>query len=181
MKEIIVDDNFLSSHDKNYIINKINKLEDLDIEILFKSDFSYTSKLRDFIAFMCDSLWIDSILKFKIILVVDELNNNAIEYWSLFWEYNKLRVIITFNDYDFKLVIEVEDTWKWKKHKTSNEMEQLWDRKLLDWFYNHSIRGRWLFLIVKNIVNRLYFKDTDVWWLVVWIEKNINYKKIDKK
>gem|GEM_PF-4444078 len=56
MKEIIVDDNFLSSHDKNYIINKINKLEDLDIEILFKSDFSYTSKLRDFIAFMCDSL-----------------------------------------------------------------------------------------------------------------------------
>lgn len=181
MKRIIVDDNFLSSYDKNYIIDKINELKDLNLEILFKSDFSYTSKLREFISFVCDSLWVDSILKFKIILVVDELNNNAIEYWSLSWEFNKLRIIVNFNENDFKLNIEVEDTWKGNKHKTSYEMLQLWERKLLEWFYNHSIRWRWLFLIVKNIVNRLYFKDTEMWWLIVWIEKNINYKKIDKK
>ncbi len=74
----------------------------------------------------------------------------------------------------YYFVIEVEDSWKWKYHKNSREMEILWEKKLKEWFKNHSsIRWRGLFLIIKNIVDDLYFKDSFTWWLIVGVKKKI--------
>jgi hypothetical protein len=70
--------------------------------------------------------------------------------------------------------IEVEDSWKWKEHKNSLEMVNIWKIKLKEWFTNNnSIRWRGLFLIIKNIVDDLYFTDSNTWWLIVWVNKKI--------
>jgi hypothetical protein len=57
------------------------------------------------------------------------------------------------------------------------EMETLRAHQLKLWYGNHeSIRWRGLFMIIVKSVDRLYFKDTKTWGLIVWIKKNI---KID--
>jgi hypothetical protein len=106
---------------------------------------------------------------------VDELNNNAIEYWTLKWYTNKLRIKIIVNENEANINIEVEDAWNWLKHKTALEMETLRAHQLRLGYWNHeSIRWRWLFMITFKSVDRLYFKDTKNWWLIVWIKKNIS-------
>jgi hypothetical protein len=85
-----------------------------------------------------------------------------------------MRISIKKDELYYYFVIEVEDSWKWKYHKTSKEMEILWEIKIKEWFKNHSsIRWRWLFLIIKNIVEDLYFKDSKTGWLIVGIKKKI--------
>jgi hypothetical protein len=42
------------------------------------------------------------------------------------------------------------------------------------WFRNHSsIRGRWLFMIIIKIMDELYFENSQKWWLIVWIKKDL--------
>ncbi len=154
----------------NYIQNN-----SLDIEFLYDSDFKNAKILRDFI----EAIWIN--FKFphkyisRFILIVDELNNNAIEYWTLKWYTNKLRIKIIVNENEANINIEVEDAWNWLKHKTALEMETLRAHQLRLGYWNHeSIRWRWLFMITFKSVDRLYFKDTKNWWLIVWIKKNIS-------
>jgi hypothetical protein len=53
-------------------------------------------------------------------------------------------------------------------------METLRAHQLKLWYWHHeSIRWRGLFMITFKSVDRLYFKDTKNWWLIVWIKKNI--------
>ena len=77
-----------------------------------------------------------------MILVVDELNNNAIEYGSDQSENNIMRVVVQRKNnskIDFRL--EVQDTGNGCKHKTAAEMKALQDIKLGNGFDNHrSIR-----------------------------------------
>jgi hypothetical protein len=42
---------------------------------------------------------------------------------------------------------------------------------------NNSIRWRWLFMIIDKLVDKLYFKDSKNWWLIVGIEKKLRIKK----
>ncbi len=87
---------------------------------------------------------------------------------------NKLRVKICNNWDSLDFIIEVEDNWKWPKHKTALEMETLRAHKLKLWYWEHdSIRGRWLFMIIVKSVDRLYFKDADTGGLIVWVKKNV--------
>lgn len=146
----------------------------LDIEFIYCSDFKNAKILRDFIEVICKQLWFPQKEVLRIILIIDELNNNAIEYWTeLNWE-NKIRIKTSGNEKTIDLIIEVEDTGKWKKHKNALEMETLRAHQLKLWYGNHeSIRWRWLFMIIVKSVDRLYFKDTKTWGLIVWIKKNI--------
>jgi hypothetical protein len=112
---------------------------------------------------------------YKITLIIDELNNNAIEYWSKNWDINKLRFKAKKNNNTIELNIEVEDSWKWIKSKKAINMEELRVKRLKAWYSNHnSIRWRWLFLIILKLVDDLYFKDSESWGLIVWIKKIIN-------
>jgi len=159
-----------SNDDIEKILSKNMEKKCIDIEIEYVSDFKNTKILRSFIEIFCDKLWFDKREASKLVLVVDELNNNAIEYGSENWWINKLR--IKCEKKIKNITIEVEDTWKWKKSKKVLDMETLRAHRLKKWYREHnSIRWRWLFLIIIKAVDRLYFKNSDKWWLIVWIKK----------
>ena len=155
-------------------MSKKNKLE---ICLSYVSSFKSAKSLRKFISELCDKYSIESTDKSRMILVVDELNNNAIEYWSLEGEFNKMYLKINKEEKGIEILVEVEDTGNWKYAKTVKEMEKLKEykkRESLDSI--KSIRWRGLFLIIEKIVDDLYFKDSINWWLIVWIKKFINKK-----
>lgn len=140
----------------------------LSLKIDYKSDFRSAKSLRDIIEwylnfFNFEKKWIS-----RVILISDELNNNAIEYWSMEWEINSMVLTIDWNNIN----IEVIDTGNWSEAKTSLEMEEVRESRLNKWFSEHkSIRWRGLFMIITRLVDELYFKDTDKWGLIVWIKK----------
>ena len=149
--------------------------ENLDFCFYYSSMFFNTKILRDFIEAICNKLKLSKKWKSKLILVADELNNNAIEYWSQKWEMNYMRVKIIKKDSNLDFIIEIKDTWNGSRHRTSKEMRELQENKLKKSFIGcrNSIRWRWL-LIVQKLVDKLYFKDYPSGWLIVWIEKKFH-------
>ena len=165
------------SYDTGFL-EKLNMKEKSEICFNYISDFRSAKIIREFISDLSLKLWIDKIWESRLILIVDELNNNAIEYWSIEWECNKLTVMFSIYDWSIDLTIEVKDTWNWKWHKSSKEMILIRNKKKLNWFFkNNWIRWRGLFMIIEKLVDRLYFKDSADWWLIVWIEKKLEIKK----
>lgn len=150
----------------------------LEVEFIYSSDFKYTKDLRDFIYVIWNVFWFSEKLTTRLILISDELNNNAIEYWNdKNWEII-MRIKLEKKDSHINFKMEVEDNWDWKSPKTALEMETMRAHKLKRWYLEHnSIRWRWLFLIIVQIADRLYFKDTKKWWLIVWIKLKIKNKK----
>ena len=147
---------------------------DLDIEFIYGADFKNAKILRDFVEIICTKAEFSHKDVSRFILIVDELNNNAIEYWTLEGFENKLRIKTTRQEGSVDIKIEVEDAWNWLKHKNALEMETLRAHQLRLWYTGHaSIRWRGLFMITVKSVDRLYFKDTKEWWLIVWIKKNV--------
>jgi len=123
---------------------------------------------------ICELYNIEKDFRPKLVLLVDELNNNAIEYWSLNWDINNMYVKINKTIKWLFIKVEVTDSGKWKSAQTSLGMENIRKERLEKWFENHkSIRWRWLFMIIEKIADKLYFKDSPNWWLVVWIEKEL--------
>ena len=160
--------------DKQKFISDNMKNMSLDIEFIYDSHFNNAKILRDFLEAIWYVLELPNKNMARFILIIDELNNNAIEYWSDEYGKNKLRVKITNNWNSLDFIIEVEDNWKWVKHKNALEMEILRAHQLRLWYWKHnSIRGRGLFMIIVKSVDRLYFKDTEAGGLIVWIKKNI--------
>lgn len=158
---------------KNFVSNQIIDWT-IDIEFVYVSDFKNTKILRDFVEVISLELWVTPSDIPLFILIVDELNNNAIEYWTEKWWENKLRFKCVKKWDTYQINIEVEDTGKWPKHKNALEMETLRAHQLKLWYNDHkSIRWRWLFMIIVKTVDRLYFRDTKTGWLIVWIRKNI--------
>lgn len=159
-------------------ITKYIKQSNANIEISYISNFVSTKIIRDIISNICISLNIDNKNISRIILVIDEMNNNAIEYWSKNWDINKIRFKAQINNNIAEINIEVQDSWKWEKAKTALEMETLRAHQLKLWYLNHdSIRWRWLFMIIVNLADRLYFRDAKDWWLIVWIRKRLKIWK----
>ncbi len=166
--------NLKNPFDMDDFISKKVGNNGIDIEFIYNSDFKNAKILRDFIEVICRMLNFPRKEIARLVLIIDELSNNAIEYGTeANWE-NKLRVDITTNLNYIDITIEVEDTGLGAKPKTALEMETLRAHQLKLWYGNHeSIRWRGLFMIIVKSVDRLYFKDTEVWWLIVWIKKRI--------
>ena len=59
----------------NYIQNW-----NIDLEFVYISNFKNTKLLRDFVDSIFSLIWLPDDVIIKFILIVDELNNNAIEY-----------------------------------------------------------------------------------------------------
>jgi hypothetical protein len=73
------------------------------------------------------------------------------------------------------LRIEVEDTGRGAHAKTAENMEQLRQEKLSAGFNKYKgLRGRGLFMIISNLVDTLYFKNTQTRGLIVGVEKKIS-------
>lgn len=177
MKQIFVDEMPKDAIDDKFKTS-LSSEKDLEISFLFKSDFSNAKYLRDYILVILDILGIDAIWKNRFVLIVDELNNNAIEYWSKAWSLNTMRFWYKKVDDGILFNIEVEDSWNKETSKKASEMECLRLERIEKWFWNYkSIRWRWLFMIITNLVDKLYFKDATNWWLIVWINRKLNLKK----
>lgn len=176
---------------KNIDISKLYKFRDnkdliwkliinwnISVSFAFLSDFSVSKVFRDVINNIWNIISLNTKTKARIVSIIDELANNAIEHWSRKWDINKLRINIKKKKKWLTLHIEVEDTWKWKDPRNALEMENLKIKTLSKWFEKHSsIRWRGLFMIIINIVDELYFRDSSDWWLIVWIKKNLKYEE----
>ena len=176
MQEICIklDTNF---DDIKAILSKLSKENKLEICLNYISSFKSAKGLRIIISELCDNYSVKSTDKSRMILVIDELNNNAIEYWSLEGETNKIYLKINREEKGVDISIEVEDTGNWNHAKTVNQMEILKEYKKRESLETiKSIRWRGLFLIIEKIVDDLYFKNSANWWLIVWIRKFINKK-----
>lgn len=161
-------------HNKLDIIKSLFKDDSLNIELIYISKFENTKDLRDFVDSVCLFLKLSDKLRSRIVLISDELNNNAIEYWSSSETYNYLRISTNVIDWVINFNLEVEDNWKWKSPKKALDMETMRAHKLKLWYFWHdSIRWRGLFLIIVKLVNRLYFKNSKAGWLIVWIKMKI--------
>lgn len=172
--ETINIDHLSSSIDKEQYVENCIQENGLDIQFEYSSDFRNAKILRDFIEIILVKFKVSPKYIARFILATDEMNNNAIEYWSLSHENNYLRVNIAREWKNLSIVIEVEDSWNWKSAKTAEQMEEYRDERAHEDFRNHtSIRGRGLFLIIIKIVDELYFKNTQNGWLIVGFKKDL--------
>ena len=99
------------SSDKEAIIKQCTDKGELEIEFHYQSVFKNAKILRDFVRIICTFFGLPAKEISRMILVVDELNNNAIEYGSMEAENNIMRVAISKQSnglLDFRL--EVQDT-----------------------------------------------------------------------
>ncbi len=168
--DFILDENFLEWLSLN---------GETEILLNFVSNFKSAKILRNFISALSDKLNIDSIWKSRLILIVDELSNNSIEYWSKTWETNCFKIKLNVSSNSIFLNCEVSDTGNWANPKKACDMYSLRDAKKQKWFANHnSIRGRGLFMIIDKLVDELYFKDSNLWWLMVGISKKLEIKTL---
>ena len=166
--------NKIKSCNKNNFILKNIKNNILNMELIYDSNFENSKILRDYIGVICDNYSICNIEKSRLILICDELSNNAIEHWNDFKGVNKVRINIKKDKNILYINIEIEDSANWYNAKNASQMETIRNEKLNDNFIlNKSIRWRWLFNIVEKIVDKLYFKNSINWWLIVWVNKEI--------
>jgi len=178
MKLITISDIIDKSERQHIIKSNFNK-NWLDIIVEFPAIFQSAKVLRDFIVDMADFFNFKRTWKSRLTIIADELNNNSIEYWSIESDINKMiiRTVIVWDKVE--LILEVEDTWNGKESKTAKEMTNLKKKRINNWFKDHkSIRWRGLFLIITKLVDDLYFKDSEKWWLIVWIKKKIEIEWI---
>ncbi|MDD5213266.1 MAG: ATP-binding protein [Candidatus Gracilibacteria bacterium] len=174
--EIIDIDSFPEEIDKkDFLIKHIEK-DMLDLEFHYKSDFTNTKVLRDFIDTIFVIFNIKDLWKSRFVLISDELNNNAIEYGTKSGDLNKMRLLVSKNDLGILINLEVIDSGNGEKSKNSKEMEDLRLERLDRGFDNHrGIRGRGLFQIIHKIVDDLYFKDSSPIGLIVGVHKQLNF------
>jgi len=149
---------------------------EISVCIQYESEFPNAKILREFVDKVSKISWINPKWRTRLVLIVDELNNNAIEYGSNPKETNCLSLFITRSwDQDFFIDISVTDSWMWEHAKNSNEMEEMRKRhENKDFAQHNSIRGRGLFLIISKLVDTLYFKDSPQGWLQVGFEKSLS-------
>lgn len=165
--------NFLAT-DKEELVKKHIYDWQLSLNLEYDADFKSAKIIRDFVDVICRVMNIDSKWKSRIILIIDEMNNNAIEYGTKQGDKNMMRISVKWNPLERTIEVEVEDRWNGWNPKTAKEMEEIRNEKLKAWFTQyHSIRGRGLFMIISSLVDSLYFKDNPGGWLVVGVIKKI--------
>jgi len=174
MEEILLEISDVFSPELRKKLENLCKENKLEVAFKYISDFRSTGLLRNYVSELCSMCNLDKTWIWRITLITDELNNNAIEYWSKPWEYNKM--IFKLKDlWDYiDLEIAVEDTWNWPRAKKAEEMYKLKDEKKKQWFdWYMWIRWRWLFLIIEKIADELLFEDSENWGLRVVVRKKI--------
>lgn len=158
----------------DFVENNIVDIKNFELSILFKADYSQSRLIRNLILFLFEKNWIDVPWKNRFSLISDELVNNSIEYGSLPLDKNTFFIKFSIIEKVLYINLEVHDTWRWAFAKNSSQMESIRKQKVLETQQVYlGKRWRWLFQLVTNIVDELYFKDKETWWLIVWVNKKL--------
>ncbi len=160
--------------DINKTIDDIKDKSSLNLIFKYNSDFSNAYKMRRIVENFFVKLGFSWKWKTRFIMISDELNNNAIEYWTIKHENNIMAITVNREWKDLIVDMSVEDKGNGNFPKNATDMEELRKVKTKENIMNSdSIRWRWLFLIISQMVDDLYFKDSSKWWLVVWITQKL--------
>lgn len=174
MQEICLHEIETHIEDTNYIVSLFQG-DVCNIRISYDSDFPKAKILRDIVDTIAKEFGISPKWRTRLVLIVDELNNNAIEYGSKTWDTNYLSISLNKVDSSVEVNISSEDAGTGAKTKTAVDMEKMREEsKWKNFAEHHSIRGRWLFLIISHLVDELYFKDAPEKWLIVGFQKKID-------
>lgn len=155
------------------LISTLCQKDIIEIQISYLSSFKSAKILRDIVDTICKSAWINPKWRTRLVLIIDEINNNAIEYGSLEGEINTFNLILKKENVS-KFYIEsyVSDTGNGSHWKTARDMQDLKRaHQNKDFSCHKSIRWRGLFLIISQLVDTLYFNDNENWGLTVGIQK----------
>jgi len=171
----------LSIDKKEHIKRLAEDLTNVHLDFEYASDFKNAKELRDFVWALTELVWMPKMWRSRFVLVTDEMNNNAIEYGSRPDDTNRITFKVIKRQENIKMIVEVEDTWKWKAPKTADQMYALREEKTKQGFglWEVWIRWRGLFLITQRTVDKLYFEDSKAWWLIVGVEKDITLDEND--
>lgn len=170
MQEFTLDDFSDDKIDK--VINTLCLKTWIEVNISYTSDFKSAKILREVVDRICKKVWINSKWRTRLVLILDELNNNAVEYGSKAWETNIFMMSIHKQDSSYIIHSSVSDTGNGSHAKTALEMEKLREmNNNKDFLHHDSIRWRWLFLIISQLVDSIYFEDNVSKGLTVGIRK----------
>lgn len=158
----------------DYVSLSIRDYTNFEINLLFKADYNQSRLIRNLVLFLFEQNDINVPWKNRFSLIADELINNSIEYWSLPLDKNTFVIKFATINKILTIDLEVHDTGRWMFAKNSQEMEEIRKQKDEEGFDRYlGKRWRWLFQLVNNIVDNMYFKDKEWGWLIVWIQKTL--------
>lgn len=100
--------------------------------------------------------------KTRLVLIFDELNNNAIEHGSTQKDSNHVFISIKQSSKGWEIEGRVSDCGGGTDAKTCQELTeaQAFYKDNVDFTKHHSIRGRGLFLIIAQLVQVLRFEPS---------------------
>lgn len=177
MKHLDLD--YISSYsNRQELFRSLLENNEIHICISYISDFKNAKILRETVDELCKIFDIAPKWRTRLVLIIDELNNNAIEYGSKPGDKNTLELHLKkLSSGDVSLEALVADTWQWPSSKKANDMEKI--RRMHEsknYSDHHSIRWRGLFLIISQLVDTLSFEDNTWGGLTVVIEKKLDWK-----
>lgn len=174
MQDFYLDD-FWKDLGGDRLLSSLCEGSEIDIRISYTSDFRSAKSLRELVDHICKSFWVAPKWRTRLVLIIDELNNNAIEYGSLKGDTNYFSLKLSReNESTLDIQASVTDTWAWEQSKKAVEMQELREKHHnKDFQKHHSIRWRGLFLIISQLVDTLEFYDDVNGGLTVLIEKSL--------
>lgn len=159
----------------DFVDENIKDFNNFEISITFKADYNQSKMIRLLVSYFFEKINLNNPWKWRFSLLSDELMNNSIEYGSAPLDKNIFTLRFLVKDKNLYINIEVADTGRWVWAKTSVQMEEIKQQKEIEWFEGFLWkRWRWLFQLINNIVDDIYFKDRAEWWLIVWVTKKID-------
>lgn len=147
------------------------------ISITIPSELSFSPKIREFVtSFLKKDSDFSNKWIWRLVLMIDEMVNNAIEHWSD-WIDNQVEItLISFHNKNMK--IKVKDNWKkWNTIKANDLMERVRinsQNMKNNIKFNTTVRWRGLCQIVYSWSDEFYYEDNEWWWLTWVIQKNYN-------
>lgn len=163
----------------NFFNESIQDFSDFQIVITFLSDYTQSKMIRDGMLYLFERNNINLPWKNRFALISDELVNNSIEYGSMPLDKNEVFVQFAPKEGKLAICLEVSDTGRGTDAKTSEEMEELRKMKEMQGFDSYlGKRGRGLFQLITNLVDELYFRDSQTGGLIVGVRKELDFQSV---
>ena len=145
-----------------------------ELVITYESDYTNTRLLRDIVDDFCVRFNVPVKWRTRIVLIFDELNNNAIEHGGVKGDAHICYIALKKIKKGIIVSWYVEDTGNTDHAKSYLELRELQKSMRHKDFSQHTpIRGRGLFLIISQIVDVLEFQESSLGGVRVYFEKTI--------